>query len=49
MIGVKLTDDPKYGPTGEKFECTNIIGKVIHTERLKGVKAGDIVYIREVS
>lgn len=49
MIGVKLTDDPKYGPTGEKFECTNIIGKVIHPERLKGVKAGDIVYVREVS
>ncbi|MFH1323240.1 MAG: methanogenesis marker 3 protein [Methanobacteriota archaeon] len=49
MIGVKLTDDTKYGPTGEKFECTNIIGKVIHPERLKGVKAGDIVYIREVS
>jgi len=49
MIGVKLIDDTKYGPTGEKFECTNIIGKVIHPERLKGIKAGDIVYIREVS
>ncbi|GFO97429.1 hypothetical protein ig2599ANME_1631 [groundwater metagenome] len=49
MIGVKLIDDAKYGPTGEKFECTNIIGKVIHPERLKGVKEGDIVYIREVS
>lgn len=49
MIGVKLTDDAKYGPTGEKFECTNIIGKVIHPERLKGIKEGDIVYIREVS
>lgn len=49
MIGVKLIDDPKYGPTGEKFECTNIIGKVIHPDRLKGIKAGDIVYIREVS
>lgn len=49
MIGVKLTDDDKYGPTGEKFECTNIIGKVIEPQRLKGVKAGDIVYIREVS
>jgi len=48
MIGVKLIDDPKYGPTGEKFECTNIIGKVIHPERLKGIKTGDIVYIREV-
>lgn len=49
MIGVKLIDDSKYGPTGEKFECTNIIGKVIHPERLKGIKEGDIVYIREVS
>ncbi len=49
MIGVKLIDDAKYGPTGEKFECTNIIGKVINPERLKGIKAGDIVYIREVS
>lgn len=49
MIGVKLDDDEKYGPTGEKFECTNIIGKVIEPERLKGIKAGDIIYIREVS
>ncbi|VVB91554.1 Uncharacterised protein [uncultured archaeon] len=49
MIGVKLVDDAKYGPTGEKFECTNIIGKVIDPQRLKGMKAGDIVYIREVS
>lgn len=49
MIGVRLTDDDKYGPTGEKFECTNIIGKVVEPERLKGVKVGDIIYIREVS
>jgi putative methanogenesis marker protein 3 len=49
MIGVRLTDDEKYGPTGEKFESTNIIGKVIEPERLKGLKQGDIIYIREVS
>ncbi len=49
IVGVRLTDDEKYGPTGEKFECTNIIGKVIEPERLKGLKAGDIIYIREVS
>ncbi len=49
MVGVKLIDDKRYGPTGEKFECTNIIGKVIDPERLKGVKTGDIIYIREVS
>lgn len=49
MVGVRLTDDDKYGPTGEKFECTNIIGEVIEPERLKGIKAGDTIYIREVS
>jgi len=49
MVGIRLVDDEKYGPTGEKFECTNIIGKVIEPERLKGIKAGDIIYIREVS
>lgn len=49
MIGVRLTEDDKYGPTGEKFECTNIIGKVIEPQRLKGIKAGDTIYIREVS
>jgi len=48
MIGVKLLDDEKYGPTGEKFECTNIIGKVLEPERLKGFKVDDIIYIREV-
>ncbi|MCX9083408.1 MAG: methanogenesis marker 3 protein [Candidatus Methanoperedens sp.] len=48
MIGIKLLDDEKYGPTGEKFECTNIIGKVLEPERLKGFKVDDIIYIREV-
>lgn len=49
MVGVKLVDDDRYGPTGEKFECTNIIGKVLEPERLKSIKVGDIIYIREVS
>jgi putative methanogenesis marker protein 3 len=49
MIGVKLVDDPKYGPTGEKFESTNIIGKVLEPQRLRGINAGEIIYIREVS
>ena len=49
MIGVRLIDDDKYGPSGEKFECTNIIGKVVEPERLKIVEEGDTIYIREVS
>jgi putative methanogenesis marker protein 3 len=48
MVGIKLLDDEKYGPTGEKFESTNIIGKVLEPERLKGFKVDDIIYIREV-
>ena len=48
MVGIKLLDDERYGPTGEKFECTNIIGKVLEPERLKYFKVGDIIYIREV-
>ncbi len=48
MVGVKLMDDERYGPTGEKFESTNIIGKVIEPKRLKGIKVGDIIYIQEV-
>ncbi|MFU8766700.1 MAG: methanogenesis marker 3 protein [Candidatus Methanoperedens sp.] len=49
MVGVRLVDDDKYGPSGEKFECTNIIGKVLEPERLRDVKEGDTIYIREVS
>lgn len=49
MIGIRLVDDERYGPTGEKFESTNIIGKVLEPERLKGIKVGDTIYIREVS
>jgi putative methanogenesis marker protein 3 len=48
MIGVRLTDDDKYGPTSEKFECTNIIGRVLEPQRLKGLKEGDTIYMREV-
>jgi len=48
LIGVKLTDDNRYGPSGEKFECTNIIGRIIELSKLKDLKAGDTVYVREI-
>lgn len=48
VIGVKTIDDKRYGPTGEKFHCTNIIGKVIDAEKLKIFQKGDIVYVMEV-
>jgi putative methanogenesis marker protein 3 len=48
LIGVRLVEDRRYGPSGEKFEATNIIGKVLEPEKLKGVKEGETVYILEV-
>lgn len=48
MIGVKLADDSRYGPSGEKFAYTNIIGRVIDLEKLRDIGDGDIVYVTEV-
>jgi UPF0288 family protein (methanogenesis marker protein 3) len=48
IIGIKNEDDERYGPTGEKFHSTNIIGRVIDAEKLKSVTQGDIIYIMEV-
>jgi len=48
MIGVKLTDDSRYGPSGEKFAYTNIIGRVIDLDKLQDIGEGDTVYVTEV-
>jgi putative methanogenesis marker protein 3 len=48
MVGIRLTEDKRYGPSGEKFEATNIIGRVIEPEKLKDVAEGETVYIMEV-
>ncbi|SFM68781.1 putative methanogenesis marker protein 3 [Methanolobus profundi] len=49
MVGVKTTDDDLFGPTGERFSNTNIIGKILDVEKLRHFKDGDIVYILERS
>jgi UPF0288 family protein (methanogenesis marker protein 3) len=48
FVGVKLVEDKRYGPSGEKFEATNIIGRVLDLEKLKDVKEDEVVYVREV-
>lgn len=48
LVGVKIVEDRRYGPSGEKFEATNIIGRVIDQEKLKDVKEGETVYVLEV-
>jgi UPF0288 family protein (methanogenesis marker protein 3) len=48
LAGVKLADDKRYGPSGEKFEATNIIGKVLDLEKLRDVKEDEVIYVLEV-
>ncbi|XRP96742.1 methyl-coenzyme M reductase-associated protein Mmp3 [Methanocaldococcus sp. 16A] len=46
MIGVRLGESEKFGPTGESFEKTNIVGKIVeNAEYLKNVKSGEDVYL----
>ncbi len=48
LVGMKLVDDKRYGPSGEKFEATNIIGRVLEPEKLRDVLEGETIYIKEV-
>jgi putative methanogenesis marker protein 3 len=47
LIGVKTVDDDLFGPTGEKFASTNIIGRILEPGKLEGLKEGNIMYILE--
>jgi putative methanogenesis marker protein 3 len=48
FVGVRLSANKEFGPTSEPFEGTNILGRVIDTEKLKKVKERENVYIRVV-
>ena len=48
FVGVRLSANKEFGPTSEPFEGTNLLGRVIDTEKLKKVKEKENVYIREV-
>ncbi|MBP2030640.1 putative methanogenesis marker protein 3 [Methanohalophilus levihalophilus] len=47
LIGVRMVDDDLFGPTGEKFTSTNIIGKILEPEKLESLKEGETMYILE--
>ncbi|MEZ5336604.1 MAG: methanogenesis marker 3 protein [Methanolobus sp.] len=49
MVGVKAIDDDLFGPAGEKFANTNIIGRIVEIDKLKHFKDGDLMYILERS
>ena len=46
--GIRLAKNDEFGPTGEPFGGTNIIGKVIDTDKLENMQEGKDIYIREV-
>ncbi len=48
LVGVRLSANRDFGPTSELFEGTNLIGRVIDTEKLEKLKERETVYIREV-
>ncbi len=48
LVGVRLSANREFGPTSEPFDGTNMIGRVIDTEKLKKVKERENMYIREV-
>ncbi len=48
LIGIRLSDSEKYGPTGENLISTNIIGQVIEgLDVLKKAKENDTIYLME--
>ncbi len=47
MVGVKLDDETDFGPTGEKFSSTNIIGRIIDRDKLRAFEEGDVMYVIE--
>ncbi len=48
-IGIRLEASPEFGPTGEERYGTNAVGRVVSDidTMLRGVKDGDIIYLRE--
>jgi putative methanogenesis marker protein 3 len=47
LIGVRLEDNEKYGPTGERFNGTNIVGRILHTTPLETVHENETIYVYE--
>ncbi len=48
-IGVRLSDNSEFGPTGEPFEATNIVGTFLEPEKLQGLREKETLYIREIA
>lgn len=49
MVGVRSIANEEYGPTGEPFEGTNVIGTIRDIDKLPAIKDAATVFIREVN
>jgi UPF0288 family protein (methanogenesis marker protein 3) len=46
MIGVRFEDNNEFGPTGEPFAGTNVVGNIVKgLENLEKFKEGATVYV----
>ena len=48
LIGVRLKDDEAYGPTGEEFDGTNVIGKIDLDKVKIDFNNEKSIYIKEI-
>ena len=49
LIGIRTIDTTDFGPTGEPFSATNVVGEVVgNIEGLNKLKDGSTLYIHEV-
>jgi putative methanogenesis marker protein 3 len=48
MVGLRFGTSNKFGPTGEKYVATNIVGRVLNMEKLRKTKDKETVYFTEV-
>lgn len=48
LIGVRFSDSSKFGPTGEKYSGTNIVGRIMDIGKLRKTREKDMVYFIEV-
>ena len=48
LIGIRLKDDKAYGPTGEEFDGTNIIGKIDLDKVKLDFNKEKVIYLKEI-
>ena len=50
LVGIRLEDNPEFGPTGEEYHGANPLGRFVGdlVSFMKDINEGDIVYVRQL-